>query len=73
MAQNTATCESFAPNTMVGRCVHFTRSILVAVSFCSSEGDKTGNDRWYDTHIPIADQLYDEHLTQLRMEGLING
>jgi hypothetical protein len=36
-------------------------------------GDKTGDNRWYDTHIPIADQLYDEHLTQLRMEGLING
>ena len=36
-------------------------------------GDKTGDNRWYDIHIPIADQLYDEHLTQLRMEGLING
>jgi len=36
-------------------------------------GDKTGNDRWYDTHVPIADRLYDEHLAQLRQEGLING
>ena len=36
-------------------------------------GDKTGNDRWYDVHIPIADGLYDEHLEQLRKEGLING
>ena len=36
-------------------------------------GDKTGDNRWYDTNIPIADRLYDEHLTQLRKEGLING
>lgn len=36
-------------------------------------GDKTGNDRWYDAHIPIADRLYDEHLGQLRKEGLIDG
>ncbi len=34
-------------------------------------GDKTGDNRWYDTHIPIADQLYDEHLLQLKKEGLI--
>ena len=36
-------------------------------------GDKTGDDRWYVTHIPIADRLYDEHLEQLRQEGLIDG
>ena len=33
--------------------------------------DKTGDGRWYDTHIPIADQLYDEHLEQLKQEGLL--
>jgi hypothetical protein len=36
-------------------------------------GDKTGDKRWYDTHVPIADRLYDEHLEQLKNEGLING
>ena len=36
-------------------------------------GDKTGDNRWYDTHIPVADRLYDAHLEQLRKEGLING
>jgi hypothetical protein len=36
-------------------------------------GDKTGDDRWYDVHVPIADRLYDEHMEQLREEGLING
>lgn len=36
-------------------------------------GDKTGDNRWYDTNVPVADRLYDEHLEQLRKEGLING
>lgn len=36
-------------------------------------GDKTGSDRWYEIHVPIADRLYDEHLSQLRREGLIDG
>ncbi len=36
-------------------------------------GDKTGNAFWYDTHVPIADRLYDEHLAQLRNEGLSDG
>jgi len=34
-------------------------------------GDKTGDDQWYEAHIPIADRLYDEHLKELRKEGLI--
>jgi hypothetical protein len=33
-------------------------------------GDKTGNDRWYAEFVPIADRLYDEHLAQLKKEGL---
>ncbi|HYR42478.1 MAG TPA: type II toxin-antitoxin system RelE/ParE family toxin [Terriglobia bacterium] len=32
-------------------------------------GDKTGKDRWYEVHIPIADKLYSEHLKQLKKEG----
>ena len=34
-------------------------------------GDKTGDKRWYDVHVPRADRLYDEHLQELRKEGLI--
>ena len=34
-------------------------------------GDKTGNDRWYDEFVPIADRLYDEYLEQLRKEEKI--
>jgi hypothetical protein len=36
-------------------------------------GDKTGNDRWYNKHVPIADDLYDRHLEELKREGLIHG
>lgn len=31
-------------------------------------GDKTGNDRWYNEFIPVADRLYDEHLEALEKE-----
>ncbi|HZZ44328.1 MAG TPA: type II toxin-antitoxin system RelE/ParE family toxin [Tepidisphaeraceae bacterium] len=34
-------------------------------------GDKTGDDRFYDRMIPLADELYDAHLLELRKEGLI--
>lgn len=44
------------------------RSVILLIG-----GNKTGDDRWYDVHIPIADRLYDEHLAQLRDEGLIDG
>jgi hypothetical protein len=31
-------------------------------------GDKTGNDRWYDTQVPVADRLFDEHLIVIAKE-----
>ena len=34
-------------------------------------GDKTGDDQFYQRMIPLADQLYDDHLASLRKEGLI--
>ena len=34
-------------------------------------GDKTGNDRFYVEYVPIADVLFDQHLEELRKEGLI--
>lgn len=34
-------------------------------------GDKTGDARFYDRMIPIADDLYDRHLEELRREGLL--
>lgn len=32
-------------------------------------GEKTGNDRFYDEYVRIADRIYDEHLDQLYEEG----
>jgi len=29
-------------------------------------GDKTGNGRWYEEFVPIADRLFDEHLSALK-------
>jgi hypothetical protein len=34
-------------------------------------GDKTGNKRFYDRMITVADMLYDVHLDELKREGLI--
>jgi hypothetical protein len=34
-------------------------------------GDKTGDDRFYEQMVPVADSLFDAHLAQLRKEGLI--
>jgi hypothetical protein len=34
-------------------------------------GDKAGDRRFYERMIPIADDLYDEHLAELKREGLL--
>lgn len=31
-------------------------------------GNKTGDDRWYEKNIPIAEKLYNEHLKLLKQE-----
>ena len=32
-------------------------------------GNKAGDDRWYEKHVPVADKLYDAHLALLEKEG----
>ena len=34
-------------------------------------GDKTGNDRFYEEYAPVAEDLYDEPLEELRKEWFI--
>ena len=34
-------------------------------------GDKTGDERFYDRMVPLADKIYDNYLDELRQEGLI--
>lgn len=35
-------------------------------------GDKTGDNRFYERMVPIADDLYDVYLDEIRGEGLIS-
>jgi hypothetical protein len=32
-------------------------------------GEKTGDKRWYERFVPVADRLYEAHLDELRKEG----
>jgi hypothetical protein len=32
-------------------------------------GDKTGDNRWYDRLVPLADRLYDAHLEEISNEA----
>jgi len=32
-------------------------------------GDKTGQDRWYESFVPLAERLYADYLEELRKEG----
>lgn len=41
------------------------------VSILLIGGGKAGNDRFYEEYVPIADGLYDDHLDELREEGII--
>jgi len=34
-------------------------------------GDKTGDDRFYERMVPLADRLYATYLDELKAEGLI--
>ena len=36
-------------------------------------GDKTGDDRWYETNVPMADRLFDQHLRAIEREKTQNG
>jgi hypothetical protein len=32
-------------------------------------GEKTGDDRWYERFVPVADRLFERHLLELNKEG----
>jgi hypothetical protein len=36
-------------------------------------GDKTGDDRWYDTQVPVADRLFERHLRTIEKERAEHG
>ena len=32
-------------------------------------GEKTGNDRWYEVFVPIADRLYEDYLAEMEQDN----
>lgn len=36
-------------------------------------GDKTGQTRWYEENVPLAEKMYDLHLANLKAEKRTNG
>jgi hypothetical protein len=36
-------------------------------------GDKTGDDRWYEKNVPVADRLFEQHLRMIDDEGVADG
>jgi hypothetical protein len=32
-------------------------------------GDETGNNRWYEENVPIADSRYEDYLREIEKEG----
>ena len=36
-------------------------------------GDKTGDDRWYESNVPIADRLFENHLRTIENERAEHG
>lgn len=51
----------------------FTLSTRAAWASRLIGGNKTGDDRWYETFVPLADKIYDDHLVTLKREGLLDG
>jgi hypothetical protein len=36
-------------------------------------GDKTGDDRWYETNVLVADRLFERHLKTIEKERTEHG
>jgi len=36
-------------------------------------GDKTGDDRWYEINVPLADRLFERHLQIIEKEESSHG
>lgn len=79
-------CRILTPRTSevhaTGLCARFERRVVAdsyeslrlrprRTSILLIGGDKSGNDPFYEEFVPVADHLYDEHLEELRREGLI--
>jgi hypothetical protein len=43
------------------------------IAILLAAGDKTGDDRWYEKNVPIADRLFEEHLRTIEKERTGHG
>ena len=62
------TCASCASNIRAGRIASFMhfdprRSALLLIG-----GEKTGDNRWYEEYVRLADAIYDRHLREMESE-----
>lgn len=66
-------CGNCGYRAAAARCASSMRSIPAfdprRVAILLIGGDKTGDKRFYERFMPIADRLYDEHLEELRKEA----
>ena len=64
-------CGSYAFRAAVDPSGFCTPSTRDAHPSCSSGETRPANDRFYEEYVPLADRLYDDHLRDLKREGLI--
>jgi hypothetical protein len=64
--------NSSFPNMKELRCQHGGRPYRVLFAFDPRRvgilligGDKTGNPRWYEEYVPLADEIYKRHLREI--------
>lgn len=69
---DTVSKHSKFPNMKELRCQHQGRPYRILFAFDPRRvailligGDKTGNPRWYEEFIPLADQIYERHLKEI--------
>ena len=70
-ARAAAICASSASRAVASPSACSTPSIQDETAILLIGGDKTGDSRFYKRFVPLADRLYDEHLRELKEEGLI--
>lgn len=65
----TGGCGNYEFSIAVDRTGYSTRSTRAGRLFLLLGGDKTGNSRWYDENVPLADDRYDDYLREIEKEG----
>lgn len=68
MAHTTRQCVNYAYNTRGRpyRVLYMFDPRRVAILLLV--GDKTGDERWYEKNVPLADQLYETYLAEIDEE-----